>query len=118
MPDVFVQNTYTATATGMTTSPTGTVTYNKTGLAVTLNIPTISGTSNSTSFTLTGMPVEIRPSATRYALTSITDTGLNSFGIAEIATSGVIQFYYNPSFSPFTASGTKGTNSFSISYLV
>jgi len=57
--------TFTATGTGLTTSPTGTVNYSRYGNTVVMEIPAITGTSNATGFTLTGMPATIFPSAQR-----------------------------------------------------
>lgn len=72
---------FTATATGLTTSPTGDIAYVKAGNVVSFQIPTISGTSNSTSFTLTGMPAPIRPSVNRACVCRIQDSGTN--GVAD-----------------------------------
>jgi hypothetical protein len=110
------QSTYTATATGMTTSPTGTVTYSVVGNTVTLDIPSISGTSNSTSFTLTGGPVAIRPAADKDFLMPITDNGTSALGFARMKTTGVIELYATVAGNSFTASGTKAVRPNSISY--
>ena len=116
--DDYREGTYTATATGMTTSPTGTVTFVRVGNMVTMELPTISGTSNATSFTLTGMPTTIRPSAARIVLTRGQDNGSGAwfYGVAVIDTGGVITLYTNPSVSLWTAVNTKANLQQTISY--
>lgn len=109
--------TYTATATGMTTSPTGTVKYTAFGGMVVLDIPAIVGTSNSTAFTLTGMPAAIRPVADKDVLVRIQDNGAAiTSGYARIKTTGVIEVYATPNGGAFTSSGQKAISTNSISY--
>jgi hypothetical protein len=110
------QSTYTATATGMTTSPTGTVKYSVVGNTVTLDIPSISGTSNSTLFTLTGGPTAIRPAVDKDIPVRITDNGTVALGFARVKTTGVIELYATVGAGAFTAAGTKAVGVNSISY--
>jgi hypothetical protein len=85
-----------------------------------LSIPDLAGTSNSTSFTITGLPVEIRP--------------LNAFVMGGIRIYNNSQIYYGHIYWPgtgtiscawdgaenaFTASVVKGiTNRFNINYSI
>ena len=109
--------TYTATATGMTTSPTGTVKYTVMNGVVTLDIPAISGTSNSTAFTLTGAPAAIFPTADKDVLCRIQDnTGAVTTGLLRIKTTGVFELYASPAGTAFTAAGTKSISTMSVSY--
>lgn len=110
--------TFTATATGMTTSPSATALYVKTGSVVTVQIPLISGTSNSTGFTLTGAPVAIRPSGGRQCVCRIQDNGTYAFGIASIGADGVITILRDSAGNTFTASGTKGVADCNITYMI
>lgn len=110
------QSTFTATATGMTTSPTGTVKYSIIGNTVTLDIPAISGTSNSTAFTLTGAPAAIAPTADKDVLIGVTDNGTTQLGFVKIKTTGVLEFYANIGGGVFTSSGTKAVRAFSVTY--
>jgi hypothetical protein len=110
------QNTFTATATGMTTSPTGTVKYSVIGNTVTLDIPAISGTSNTTAFTLTGAPAAIAPAADKDILIRITDNGTIALGFVRVKTTGVLEFYATVSGGAFTNSGTKAVNVSSVTY--
>jgi hypothetical protein len=117
LPDYFgVNSSFAATATGMTTSPTGTVSYSIVGNLVTLDIPAISGTSNATTFTLTGAPSTIAPVTEKDVLVRIIDNGTSAVGFARIKTTGVIELYATLSGGAFTASGTKSIPTNSISY--
>lgn len=118
--DYYRKDAFTATATGMTTSPTGIVNYTRVGNIVTLDFPLISGTSNNTQFTLTGMPTNIRPvGAGKRVLVRITDnSGAISLGTAHIQTSGVIDIGVGAASSAFTASGTKSIEVCSVSYTI
>jgi hypothetical protein len=118
LPEVAgMTGTYTATATGMTTSPTGTVKYTAFGGMVVLDIPAIVGTSNSTAFTLTGMPSPIRPAVDKDVLVRIQDNGAAiTSGYARIKTTGVIEVYASPNGAAFTSSGQKAISTNSISY--
>lgn len=116
---------YTATATGMTTSPTGTVYYVVNGNVVTLQIPTITGTSNAATFTLTGAPVAIRPSVTSgQHATFATDSGSFFPAIVSMNSSGTLTYSAAAASTPiissagFTASGTKGSATSTISYML
>ena len=63
-----VSGTFTAGCTGLTTSPTGTATYKVENGDVVFYIPmsVLGGTSNSTSFTITGLPACIQPTVAKY----------------------------------------------------
>ena len=111
------QSTFTATATGLTTTPTGTVKYAVINGTATLDIPSITGTSDATTFTLTGMPAAARPAADKDVLCRVQDnTGTVTVGLMRIKTTGVIELYASESGSAFTASGTKSVAPMSVSY--
>jgi hypothetical protein len=111
-----IQSTYTATATGMTTSPTGTVKYSVVGNTVTLEIPAITGTSNTTDLTLTGGSVDIRPATDKDVLIRVLDSGTTQLGLARVKTTGVIELYSSVAGNAFSGSGTKGVAATSITY--
>jgi len=109
--------TFTATATGMTTSPTGTAKYTVNNGAVTLDLPSISGTSNATTFTLTGAPAAITPAADKDVLCRVQDnTGAFALGLLRVKTTGVVELYANVTGGAFTAAGTKSVAPMSVSY--
>lgn len=123
-----ITGTFTGTLTGFTTTVTGTISYAKLGNIVTIHIPNagsgLSGTSNSTSMTLTGMPSSLYPQAARVCAFPAVGDNSNLIGDGEavwceVGTGGVITFYINGSSSGFTASGIKGTNAGgNITYLI
>jgi hypothetical protein len=104
--------TFTATlASGLTTTPTGTLTYKKIGNVVTLYNNSgsgIQGTSNSTSWSITGLPAAIQPAAgTRTIPCYWVDNGSTVAGFLQLtASSGTMG--PNSNTGTFTGSGTKG----------
>jgi len=106
--DTFATGSYTGSLTGCTTTPTGAFRWTLiNGDTVVLVIPPISGTSNTTAATITGMPAEIRPAATRNVIGVTTNNGADNVSLVSIASSGVMTLF-NVLSSTFTASGTKG----------
>jgi hypothetical protein len=117
MPDVVGDSgSFTTTASGLTTSPTGTVTYNKIGNTVTLNIPTITGTSNATTFDLNNLPTILRPTNSKNVLAVITDNGTTTVSYATVQSNGFIVFYASFISGSFVTSGTKGVFSCNLTY--
>jgi hypothetical protein len=117
--DDYREFTFTATATGMTTAPTGTATVVRAGNNITLEIPAITGTSNATTFTLTGGPTTMRPGATRTVVALTQDNaGAVTTGTAQIGTDGVITLFKDVAGTAFTNSGTKSTAVINVSYVI
>lgn len=109
-----LRGSFTATLTGMTGSVTGQIDYMLTPDTVWLsrsgNAANLTGTSNTTAMTLTGIPVALRPKFdTRVVCFGVIDNGTTVGGYATVASSGVISFSIaaNPP-AVFTGSGTKG----------
>lgn len=103
----------TLSLTGCTTVPTGTMTYNIQGRDITINLPDILGTSNSTAATLTGLPAQLNPSVNRGVPAVMEDNGVDSLRAALVNTSGVITLNY---ILAFTAAGSKGVRISSFNY--
>lgn len=74
LPDV--GTSFTATLTGVSGTVTDTAYYYKLGKTVILTLPTLTGTSNATSKTITGLPSAIAPART----VSQIGAGLNNGG--------------------------------------
>lgn len=122
--------TFTGTLTGVTASVTGDISYRRVSNVVTLFLGgDLTGTSNATSMTITGMPAAIRPSIARgVACTDVTDNSNTlCFCRAVVQSDGVIAFYaartdttanfVRFSSTGFTNSGTKGpTTGWTITY--
>jgi len=108
---------FTVTLTGMTASTTGTAKFSRTNKIVALFLPELTGTSNTTAMTATGLPTRI---ATAYAAelpTAVRDNGTNGFGWAESGNnSTTLTFYNGVGFGTFTGSGSKGLLGSILSY--
>lgn len=120
------EGSFTFTATGMTTSPTGTAAFTRFGSGVILSIPAIVGTSNATTFTLTGLPAEIIPASANQACRGVCqDAGVEANCTVRISTAGAVTLLIEavnggttvvPYSSGWTNSGIKGTDPFSCAY--
>lgn len=117
-----VSGTFTATGTGFVANPTTTAKFSVCNGVVKLSIPinTLTGTSNATTFTITGAPACIKPAVSKNAGVG---TALdNSVGIYVVytvdVTAGTIYLYTNPSSGAWTASGTKWLIQSEFSYLI
>lgn len=115
--DDYQEASYTGTATGLTTSPTAAVTYTLSGNTATINLPALTGTSNATTFTVTGMPAEARPATRKTILGRAQDNGGAHVAVRiDVETTGVLTIYSNADAGAFTASGTKSLGECSASY--
>lgn len=103
--------TFVLSATGFTTVPTMTVTYQRVGNLVSLFLPTLTGTSNATTFTLTGLPNELYPGTQQgHEFLIINDNAVQAVGSISVDSTGVIILYpttSNLTPSAWTAAGTK-----------
>jgi hypothetical protein len=113
----FTEGTFTGTLTGYAAGPTGTVAYrivnnsSGTGKLCQLYVTAaITGTSNATSFTMTGLPAAVQPVAAVEAMCILTDNGVPVYAQASIAAAGsTITFATDaaPSSTGWTNTGTK-----------
>jgi hypothetical protein len=98
--------TGTVTVNGFSSFATKVIRQSTLGKLVHLEF-NISGTSNSTSFTITGMPNSANATlATIYTPTLITNNGTNAIGLFTINAT-TVTFYLTPSSNTWTNSGTK-----------
>lgn len=111
------ESSFTASTTGLTAVVTGTIATTRAGNVVTLSNPNIFGTSDSGTFTLTGMPSALWPSAQRRVVTRIYDNSTHAIGYVIIGTDGVMTFS-TASEAAFTSSGGKGTMASSVTYMI
>lgn len=98
------------TATGMTTTPTCTANWRREDSRITIVCEAgVTGTSNTTAFTLGTLPASIRPNTARCMNTSVTDTGGKVPAEVCISTAGVLTFGMGAALAPtgFTNTGTK-----------
>lgn len=111
------KSTFTVTYTGMTAGTTGTASWVRNGNQVTLSLPVLTGTSNSTSFTATGLPASIQPASLTQLFqfpNFFESNGAASSGtITVTAASGTLTFgvptNLTNSTTGWAAAGTKGT---------
>jgi hypothetical protein len=113
--------TFTGTLTGMTAATTGTVSWRKDGSRVTLYLTvSISGTSNTTAMTMTGVPAVIRPpTVSQHVLCVAVDAGDVVSCDVQTGTAGTLTFLVGNTVAltgtnlqfvstGFNASGVKG----------
>lgn len=116
--------TFTFNGSGGTTG-SKTLTYQKIGNWVTLNIPSTQGTSGTSSTSLTAntaLPASFRPTNTQDVIcVQITDNGnpVNVVGLVRVTTGGVVTILKDGAGSAWTNSSTCGTQSnVSITYFL
>ncbi len=119
-------STFTITLTGVTASVTGTAKWTTIGhrTAVLLYVPALTGTSNSTACTLTGMPSFIQPTTAQdFPIPNAEDAGTIDLGLVSLAAASTTITLAQKSLvtgdysTTFTNSGTKGfTRPFTIVY--
>jgi len=84
------KGSFTATLTGVTVVTTVEASYTITGDIITLQIPTLTALSNSTSCTITGMPDLIKPTRKTFFFNSGISSGATASVRSEIGTDGII----------------------------
>jgi hypothetical protein len=119
----YEEEEWTATLTGMSSATTTDAYAVRVGKVVTITIYGQSGTSNSSSFTITGVPAAFRPSSDQLgSMALFVNNGANSMGTMIAKTTGVIECYPLAWVSPvlglssWVSSGTKGFYTLSITY--
>lgn len=126
----FQTGTFTGTLTGCTTSPTATIRYVIVGNMCTLFFPTLTGTSNTTSATITGLPAVCQATTNAQAqpIATMEDNSNAALGgyvqiqtasgtmILALAESTAISNRVEYVQAGFTNSGTKGLGGGSITY--
>ena len=111
-----VTGDFTITLTGVTTTVTGTARFVRNTNQVTIYIPLLEGTSNTTAATLTGMPASIQPTRTQNVVCITKDNGASAAALAQIPSTGIIALYKDVGGGSFTASGTKGIQAITLTY--
>jgi hypothetical protein len=105
MERVQAEGSFSGTLTGLTTSFSQTIQYQRIGNFVRLwTLADYTGTSNSTAMTLTGLPAALYPPTTVFVAGFLVhDNSANAAGSAAVSGAGTITFL-----NTFTGSGTKG----------
>jgi len=110
--------TFTGTLVGCTTNPTAVFRYKKSGGITSISQQTsLTGTSNSSGKSITGMPNALFPSVnTAFHVTTQDNGGAYVVSAASIGTNGTITLYKDPTGNAFTASGTFDMVTLTVSY--
>jgi len=118
VPGNFYELTWSATLTGISgTDPTYAVRSTKMFGVVHHSIPAITGTSDSTAKTLTGMPEELWPGYEVLDYEGMSDNGgAVALGRVTTGVDGVITLQPSPAGGSWTASGTFAATAMDISY--
>jgi hypothetical protein len=110
-----VNGSFTGTLTGCTATVTGTIRYSINGSMVLLNISALSGTSNSTAATITGLPTILAPQTSQNVMAATVNAGTEGVGQINI-NSTTLTLYSAPGTSTFANTGTKGVPAQTIIY--
>jgi hypothetical protein len=117
-----VAGNYETTLTGVNATVTGTVFYRRVSNVVTLDFPALSGTSNNTAKTLTGMTdtseIILKPTRVKagHPVICKDNGGTNVWGTASVGTDGVVTLYPTAASGVWTNSGACSIDAFSITY--
>lgn len=101
--------TFTGTLTGCTTSPTATCGFARAGKIVTITVPALTATSNTTACTITtNLPSTCYPARTSSFLSNVVNAGTDVTGVCNMGTGGTITLTASVAGATFTNSGAKG----------
>lgn len=109
----YATENFTGTGVGFSGTASDTVRVTRIGRLVILTLlASIQGTSNATTFTVTGLPAAYWPATDQYNVARIRDNGNIAFGVFRVMTTGVIELAPNAlatyNASGWTSSGSKG----------
>lgn len=114
----YAEGSFTGTLTGCTATVTGTVYYTRIGNQVTLDVPALTCTSNTTAKTITGMPSSLQPTSTKRGILSVQDNG-GTYQTGQFAIVGggtTITLTATPASGAWTAANTMSVRDFSATY--
>jgi hypothetical protein len=111
-------DSFSVTASGCRGSaPSARCVYSLNGSQCTLTIPAISGASDSSSFTLSALPAELRPARAQNCAAFILSGGVAQPGIVTVESGGVLVFRGPAPSGEFAADGQpKGTPGITITF--
>jgi hypothetical protein len=104
----YEEGTFTVTSVGHTVAQTGTARYTKIGRVVVLSLPSLSGTSNATTFSMTGLPAALTPAnQSNHLAPAQTDAGVVSCLVAVAPGAPTISATLWMTTGTWPATGTK-----------
>lgn len=110
--------TFVFSITGLTTTPQMTAKYARSGSVVVIYFPSISGVSNTTGCSLTGIPASITPKVDQgFSPILIQNNSVLGIGLARAKTDGTIDLR-PPNFliNGWTAANNKGPDHFNLAF--
>lgn len=112
--------TFNLTLTGCTTAPTAAASWTRIGKLVLLNIASATAVSNSTGFTLTGLPAVIQPASLSSTLFAFAENnGVATIAQAQVvAGSGTITLLLGGLAAGWNNAGAKGILGTTLAYLL
>jgi hypothetical protein len=114
----YEEGEFTVTGTGFSgTAPSGTARYVRVGKQATLTFPDVTGTSNATTMTMTGLPASLAVAGVVRVLPAVSYNGAGQLGMLQLYGT-TMELYSSPAFGPWLATGTKGLISTAISYVI
>ena len=113
----YIEGTFTVTLTGFTTTIDGPARYVQVGKHVVLALPFLQGTSNSTAFTLTGIPAGILALYPSYVMIPTIDNGGPVNGMVLCNNTSTWTMNSNSGGGGWTAAGNKGIQNCVVSYI-
>jgi hypothetical protein len=113
----YSRTTVTLTYTGTAGPVTRSCDIYKRGSIVNFELPAASGVSNATTFTITGIPLELRPLSGIGIVCRVLDNNTWSTGGIDIYTNGTIQPYRSDFTGAFTVGGQKGVGITHVTYV-
>ncbi len=110
---------FVAGLTGTTLPQNGTVYWQRSTATgpITMLIPTLTGTSNTTAATLTGLPKGLWPTSEQALIVRTVDSGVFAIAFLTISTLGAITLYKTADSATFTNTGIKGVAETSVTYM-
>ena len=77
----------------------------------------LTGISNTTAMSASGIPVFLWPATTLQLLANVQDQDTFGGGLARLSSSGELTFFRTPNLEEFTASKSKGLNALPLTYI-
>lgn len=112
------EQTFSITGTGFASDPTVTAHYVVSGKQVTLHIPQITGTSDDTTFTLTGLPTAIQPKYLSHDLKRAVDNGAAVTAVLRLNAGVSIIDIIQAATGTWVNSGTKTLEATTVTYII
>ena len=114
----YTEGTFMATATGFSgTAPSGTAHYRILGKVGVVFLPNFIGTSNATTFTVTGLPAALTPVDLTRQWAPVQDNGVYGHGVVTVFGTG-LTVTRDVASSPWTATGAKALFGHTLTYVL